>query len=91
VPGIEHHNNSGDGVRCGKQKSVLHSAEAFCFQSVREKGHAAVSSAIVQKIHHDHHHDFAARQVSPEGDGFLRLQLRGFVLQSGLQKLPFIN
>ena len=91
VPRIEHHDDGGDGIGRGEQKSVLHRAEIFRLQAVREKSHAAVGRRVVQKIHDDHHQDFAPREPLPEGNFCRRLQLRRLALQRGFQKVFFLR
>ena len=85
VPGVEHHDDGRQCVRCREQKAILHGAEISRLQTFREKRHAAIGRRVVEKINDNHHQDFGSREALPQRNLFGRLQLRGFAIQRCFQ------
>ena len=89
MPGVEEHNDGGEGIGRGEEEAVLDGAEVPGFQAGGEKGHAAVGGGVVEKVDEDHDENFATQEALPEGEGGEGGEFGGFTLEGGFEVLAF--
>src|SRR5437762_7950106 len=93
MPGIEHHANRGDGIGNREENTVFETsrAGALALQSLAEEGHAAVGSAVLQKVNRQHDKNCWLQERPPERGFFDRLQFRGLSGESRFEIFFFFR
>src|SRR2546423_3128037 len=93
VPGINNHEDRCHDVWAGEDKAVLQicKSSTFQFETAGKEGHAAIGRAVVQEVNRHHHIDISLPAAGPEGDFLGLLEFGLLLLESLLDKFPFLG
>src|SRR5690349_1360482 len=90
MPGVDDHDNCGDGVRNGEQDAVFNRIEAAVLKSRGKEGHATVGGAIMEKVNREHDEHCGMAQTDPPRDRLGRIQMLDLSAESGFQVKSFL-